>query len=205
MKIKIIAIIFLLTCSYNYAESQDMFSASLGTIGIGYNIAPEKYDQLEISLTVANLFWEFPGYYKNPKARIGLEIYPFKLRVLPITGNTEMSFVNINLFSDIIGPEGKDRWDYIRFGPFVSINWIILNNFQMNYQNYIFSSGLRLTLLAYTETFLRFQLIDFEIGYRNINNTNNFFVSVKFDFMDSFILLFLPFIRDGFFERAGIF
>ncbi|GHV92914.1 hypothetical protein AGMMS50268_34170 [Spirochaetia bacterium] len=170
-----------------------MFSASFGTFGTGYNVSSSGNNQFEINLTTLNSFFEYPGYYVNPKARIGLEMYPFRLRILPITQDTEMSFFNINLFSDFLGPKNKDRWDYIRFGPFVSLNWLTVNNLQMDIKNYVFSSGLRLTLLSYTETNIRFQVMDMEIGYRSINNINNFYFTIKFDFIDGAFLPFLPF------------
>jgi hypothetical protein len=192
-------IIFMIFINYYVFSQNDKISFQLGNIGFGYNI--RENGNFEIDISSLNCFFEFPGFGENPKARVGIEYYPFDMKILPVEQNVKISFFNLNFFTDFLGPVGNNRWDYIRFGPFFALNWLTTEKLNFDFQNYSFSTGLRFTLLGYTETILRFQFIDFELGYRITQSNNSFYFLIKFDFIDAIIFPIIPFAKNGLFDR----
>jgi hypothetical protein len=196
-------IIFLMALFGNniYGENRDIFSFGFAEFGLGYNLSKSDVKEFELTIIPLNLFWEYPDFYENHKARIGIEFYPFELRILPILKNTEMSFINIKLFFDFFEPKNMTGWDYLRIGPFVSVNWLFIDNIIFNFDKYLISSGLRVEFLGYTESIVRFQVTDIEIGYRNSNGENKFYGLVKFNIID---FIFLPLISKEVFNRIFV-
>jgi hypothetical protein len=168
----------------NSIYSQDIISFSLGDFGIGYNQSNNEINNFELNSSLLNIFFEWPGFNEDSKARIGLKISPFNLRILPMIDNLTFSFVNMDIFTDFLGPY------FIRFGPFASINWLFFEKSHFEPEYFIFSTGLRFTLLAYTESIFRIQFIDLDIGYRRINNENNIYFTIKLDLIDYVIFPF---------------
>ncbi|MDR2479914.1 MAG: hypothetical protein LBD48_11455 [Treponema sp.] len=204
MKWNFKTLFFLLTllfCHNIYGQNNDMFSFGIAEFGFGYNVSKSETKEFEITMIPLNLFLEYPDFFENHKARIGIEFYPFELRILPIMKSAEMSFINTKLFFDFLGPRDKDDWDYLRIGPFVSVNWLFIHNLVFDFDKYLISSGLRIEFLGYTESILRFQLADIEIGYRNSRMENKFYALVKFNIMDLFIL---PYISKEFIDRMFV-
>jgi hypothetical protein len=192
-------IIFMIFINYYAFSQNDKISFQFGNIGFGYNI--RENENFEIDISILNYFFEFPGFGENPKARVGIECYPFDLKILPVEQNAKISFFNLNFFTDFLGPVGNGRWDYIRFGPFFALKWLTIEKVNFDFHNYDFSTGLRFTLLGYTETILRFQFMDFELGYRITQSNNSFYFLIKFDFIDVIIFPMIPFTKNGFFDR----
>jgi hypothetical protein len=168
--------------SFAFSED-DNASFQLGNIGFGYYA--NRDNNFAIDFSALNCFFEVPGYFSNSKARLGIEYYPFYLRTLPAERNIQISFFNMNVFGDFLGP--KDNWDYIRLGPFFSLHWLTIDNKNFDSQNYEFSTGLRFTLLLFTESILRIQFVDFELGHQIAQNENNFYLLIKFDILDFLI------------------
>jgi hypothetical protein len=201
MKLKIIIILMMFIHYYTFPHG-DIISFQLGNIGFGYHIS--ENENFEVDISILNYFFEFPGFGENPKARFGVECYPFDLKILPIEQNTKISFLNLNVFTDFLGPVGKDRWDYIRFGPFFALKGLTIENLKFDFRNYNFSTGLRFTLLGYTETIIRFQFVDFELGYNIMQNNNSFYFLIKFDFIDAILFPMIPSATNGFFDRIFV-
>ena len=93
-----------------------------------------------------------------------------------LNGNKYFSIFNIKPFWNVgllicyIVPETSFLYgEEYNFGPFLSINYI--PNF--NFKESISSAGL---LIYYTYPF-----VYTEIGYKRINNTNNFYISIMID------------------------
>jgi hypothetical protein len=165
-----------------FAFSEDNISFQLGNFGFGYYI--NENNNFEMDISALNCFFEAPGFFDNPKARLGIEYSPFYIRGLSIIGlgsNIKTSFFNMNVFTDFLGP--KDKWDDIRFGPFFSLHWLTIDNKKFDLQNYNLCMGLRFTLLIFTESILRIQLVDFEFGYEITQNDNSFYFLIKFDLL----------------------
>ncbi|MDR2596147.1 MAG: hypothetical protein LBC76_02380 [Treponema sp.] len=171
--------------SYNVFSQDfiDVFSFSLGDMGFGFNnSADNEIKNFEFNLSAANFFIEYPPpFLDDSKARIGIKMSPFNLRVLK--DNNSFSFVNIDIYTDFLSGHSKP---YNNLGPFASINWLLFENKHFDSAFYIFSAGLRFTsfIVRPEKSPFRIQLINFDIGYRRINNTNNIYLAVKLDFID---------------------
>jgi hypothetical protein len=174
-----------MTMNYN-VYSQNNFSYSLGDFGVGNNFTNNETNNFEVNFSLVNLFFEYPGYLKISKARIGIKMSPFNLRNLPLIDNRTFSFVNIDIFTDFLGPiKGfLDNIDYIIFGPFASINWLLFEKEHFEPEYFIFNTGLRFTLLGYIESNARVQIVDCDVGYRRINEINSLYFTIKFDLFD---------------------
>ena len=54
---------------------------------------------------------------------------------------------------------------------------------EITWEEYIFTAGLHIDLTAKVSKNINYYLIGLEMGYRNINSTNNFYISIKADFI----------------------
>jgi len=183
---------------YNvYSQSPyltDYFSFNLGDMGIGYNNSTDnEIRNFEFNLSLANLFFQYPDIGGGlGKSRVGIKMSPFNFRVL-FDDNFNFSFFNIDIFTNFLPFPDDDRLWYFNLGPFSSINWLLFEEKQIKPESYIFNTGLRFSLLAPGSIFYRGNVIDFDIGYRRIKNTNNIYFTIKFDFVFLFNL-FLPLV-----------
>jgi hypothetical protein len=197
-------ILFMLLLNINVFshDFKDSFSYSLGDIGFGFNNSTNnEIKNFEFNLSAANLFFEYPPSFliDDVKARIGIKISPFNLRV--IKDNTDLSFVNVDIFTHFLPIKPKTY--RANLGAFASINWLLFENEHFDPSFYIFSAGLRFTSYGTSRPDMsspfRVQFINFDIGYRRINNTNNIYFTVKLDFLDFIVfpLLAALMLRGG--------
>ncbi|MDR2922006.1 MAG: hypothetical protein LBU85_01540 [Treponema sp.] len=161
------------------------FSYSLFKLYNGFNISENE------------IFYEFTGNLvnfniMNENTGIGIDISP--VRYFYSSQSNILSFVNIYLYWDIfriIKPyNGTVRFDCPELGPFVSINWINIDDIApFNINRIIFSAGLkhswgiRWPINKFRPIYKKnnHTYIDIETGYRNIYGKHNFFLSIQFN------------------------
>jgi hypothetical protein len=178
---KIVAGVFFVIMISN-ANAESIFDTywNFGNIGIGTNYSSKDDDNMEVTVSIFNLAFEHK--YTN----IGIEINPFKYWLLEKFQNeietqengVKYSFINTSIYWDLI-----ENYT-ILFGPFASINYMYLTPLSgLNMNEYIFSGGLRFSLktkdliYGYNPS----QIVNAEIGYRNIMGKNKFYCSVNMD------------------------
>ena len=170
------------------AENTVKFNWNFGNLGVGLNYSVENDDTIEITGSLINLLFE------HADLNIGLEFNPIKYshffkfqdELEEISNRGHFSFINMNLYWDLI----YDR--KVLLGPFVSINYLIINpSTGINFNEYIFSSGLRFSYSFYffKDTFNNYNsnILNAEIGYRNIMGKNKFYFSVYADLIIALI------------------
>lgn len=171
----IFCIIFVITIPKISAENVFDFSWNLGNIGVGVNYSPE-YENIELTGSVINLTFE------HKDLNIGFELNPIKCWLL-LEWNEEVkglfSFINANIYWDLIYNKS------VLLGPFASINYMYINTLTgINMNDYIFSGGLRFSYKLKERSYpgnYNSQLINIEIGYRNITGKSCLYSSLNFD------------------------
>jgi hypothetical protein len=190
-----ILLFFLLIIATNSAIAEDndngktdesiIFKWNIGSFGWGMNFN-QKNNTHELSMSLLNIFLE----HKN--TNIGMEFNLLKYWI-PINaqvgytnsqgayintqqgGHQRLNFINLNMYWNPF--ELKN----IILGPFVSINYLTLNNWsKFEFDNAIVSSGLRFHLMANKYPF---QIIGGEVGYRNIYGNHNFYFNINVDIL----------------------
>ena len=164
---------------------------NFGNIGFGMNYASEHDDNIEFTVSVINVTLEHTG------TNIGIECNPIKYWHLfefqnefePKEHGGKFSFINTNIYWDLIENNS------VLLGPCMSIHYLYVNTSTgINMSEYIFSGGLRFSykpnysFFGYTTS----QILNTEIGYRNIMGKNKFYFSINVD-----IILALMGISDG--------
>jgi hypothetical protein len=198
---KILFCIFsIITISSISAENIFSFNWNFGNLGMGINYSAENDDNIEITGSLINLSFE------HRDLNIGLEFNPikyshfFKFQDEVETSNDGyFSFINVNLYWDLIYNKS------VLLGPFVSFNYLIVNTLTgINLNEYIFSGGLRFSYSfnLYKNIFNKYNsnILNVEIGYRNIMGRNKFYFSVYAD-----LILALIGIGSGVERKEGIY
>jgi hypothetical protein len=211
VKIKWI-IVFVLSVLVNnlYAQNTNFKVAlNLANFGWGMDLSSDEQEG-NITYNLLNL------YVEHRKTGIGIEISPFSSWVNYSHTKILMSFVNVNLYYNLVGEqyhnddeEKEEKIDlgstYILLGPFVSLNYLMAgNDYSFDPNNYQINIGFKaLTMLdasLFSEGSLPvgFQLLSIELGYRFASyGTNNH----RFYFNFSTDLLPLIFIMGLIMER----
>jgi hypothetical protein len=178
---KIIACIFFIMIISN-ASAEYIFDTywNFGNTGFGMNYSSKYDDNVEFTISVFNLAFEHK--YTN----IGIEINPIRYWQLYKFQNefetkeneAKFSFVNTSIYWDLI-----ENYN-ILFGPFTSINYMYINSSTgINMKEYILSGGLRFSLRS-KDSYWGYspsQILNTEIGYRNIMGKNNLYFSINVD------------------------
>jgi hypothetical protein len=189
---KIMAGIFFVMIISN-ASAENIFDIywNFGNIGLGMNYAPENDGNIEFTVSIFSLTFE------HKDTNIGIEFNPIKYWDLFAFQNEietkengeKFSFININIYWDLV-----ENYSVLS-GPFMSINYTYINaSTGINMKEYIFSGGLRFSykpkysFSGYNTS----QILNTEIGYRNIMGKNKFYFSINID-----IILALMGIGDG--------
>jgi hypothetical protein len=178
----------LITINAN-AEYIFDFSWNFGSLGLGMNYSSYDNDSIEATASIFNLIIE------HKDTNIGLEFNPIKFWTVHYFQDEveikyeRISFINSNLYWDLILNKS------ILFGPFVSINYLFVNNQDgINANEYIFAGGLRFSYMANDYMFSLnnnyYQIFNAEIGYRNIFDKHKFYFSVNFDLLLMLYCLF---------------
>jgi hypothetical protein len=180
MKRIMAGIFFVIIISNVSAENIFDIYWNFGNIGLGMNYSSENDDNIEFTVSVFNLTFE------HKDTNIGIEFNPIKYWYLFEFQNEleskedggKFSFINTNIYWDLIGNYS------ILLGPFMSINYMYINTLTgINMNEYIFSGGLRFsykpkyTIFGYNSS----QILNTEIGYRNIMGKNKFYFSINVD------------------------
>jgi hypothetical protein len=178
---KIMVNIFLVIIISN-ASAESIFNTywNFGNIGLGMNYSSENDDNFELTVSIFNITFE------HKDTNIGIEFNPikywhfFEFQDEPNTKEygERFSFINSNIYWDLI-----ENYS-ILFGPFMSINYMYINTSNgLNMNEYIFSGGLRFSwkpkdsIFGYSTS----QVLNTEIGYRNIMGKNKFYFSLNMD------------------------
>ena len=131
--------------------------------------------------------------FKHNRTRMGLEFTP--IRIWDWLNNdseniTNFTFLNFGIFWNTVDVIFGNHFFNFFVGPFNRINYIHLdNNNTFHWNRIVYTAGLRFGLVVgqYDGTannFLRLVSMNFisgEVGFRNINGSNTFFVNVSTD------------------------
>jgi hypothetical protein len=154
---------------------------SFGTVGLGMNYTSENDDNIELTASIFNLTLE------HKDTNIGINFNPIKYWYLFKFQNEpeakeeggKFSFINTNIYWDLIENDG------ILLGPFVSMNYVYVNTSTgININEYVFSGGLYFSYKLKGNNIFEYynsQIINIEIGYRNITGRNKFYFSINVD------------------------
>jgi hypothetical protein len=159
--------------SFNLVENFDFFW-NLGSLGGCVDFFAETHD-FELSISIFNLFFEHKGTH------IGIEYSPVKIINYYLADggwNGYFYFFNPNLYWNTFG------FETIILGPFVSLNYIALNNTSagIEWGNVLFNSGLRFFWrTGYGKYRYFIQKIGAEMGYRNDAGDHNFYLTINID------------------------
>ncbi|MDR0473669.1 MAG: hypothetical protein LBH43_08395, partial [Treponema sp.] len=177
MKRTMISFFFIMIMSNVSAENTFDIYWNFGNIGLGMNYSSEDDDNIEFTVSVFNITFE------HKDTNIGIEFNPIKywhLFEIQNESNTreKISFINTNIYWDLV--ENSN----ILLGPFMSINYMYINTLNgLNMNEYVFSGGLRFSFkpkyayFGYNAS----QILNIEIGYRNITGSNKFYFSMSTD------------------------
>jgi len=191
MKGIMMGIFFVIIIPNVSAEYIFDFYWNFGNIGLGMNYLSENDDNIELTVSLMNLTFE------HKDTNIGIEFTPIRYwHLFKFQNDVEtkenvgkFSFINTNIYWDLV-----ENYS-ILLGPFISINYMFINTSTgININEYIFSGGLRFSykpkysLFRYNTS----QILNSEIGYRNILGKNKFYFSINVD-----IILALIGIGDG--------
>jgi hypothetical protein len=179
MKKCLMPILLLLIIFYNiHAQENNKFEYNLlfGTLGGGMNYFSDDYN-FELSASLLNNFIEYK------RLNIGIELSPLNYKsfysVNKQEWNQDIYFLNGNIYWNPF------NFENIILGPFVSINYLNLQNwtaFMPN--NYSINSGLKFLLRTNIKKWgIPFQIIGSELGYRNISGEHSFYFNVNVDIL----------------------
>jgi hypothetical protein len=156
------------------------FGIDYGSLTVGMNVFPNE-SSFEFSAGLLNLFIE------HDRTNMGLEITPLKYVLNSIDEKNieeNLYFLNGNLYWNPFDIK------HIILGPFVSINYLSIENWtKMSTSDYIFSSGLRFLLTSpFKDWKAPSRIIGSEIGYRIISGRHSFYFNINLDIL---LLVFL--------------
>ena len=175
-KITLIFIILLFFPAFLYSNG---LGIGLGTIGYGVSFdtgVPDGY--------VSGRLLDFT--YQTGIG-LGLSLSPYVFRYSYLDDDFSYSFINISLFYNFL----KYTQNNFILGPFFSINAVNIENPQYM----AFSSGLTFSLRFSSENdniFYFFNLLNIELGYRNIiNSRQGFYAEANIDLLSVFVIFYL--------------
>lgn len=158
---------------------------NIGNFGLGFNSFEYDYGaSTEMFVDLLNIGVE----HKN--TRIGIEYNTVKIWYRTYIDNDNetkelsWSFLNLNLYWNIFDINLFKIGLNLFFGPFNRINYIHLNNKVIDWNKFIYSAGFRSGI-----TLDRYNIISTEIGYRNDNKNNGFYMGINIDILTLLIFL----------------
>jgi len=159
-----------------YSQGNTALNLNVGNIGIGGNFSLNDDYNLEGIVTLLNIGIE------NTITNTGFEFSPFKY--FSWSGKNEednvikgYSFANLNIYWNVLNLQFQ--YSGIYFGPFASINYLFLEE-EINWKRYVFTGGIQMGFRANFER-LNYNIISFELGYRNIDGRGKYFIGAKMD------------------------
>ena len=163
-----------------YAQDDIALNFNSGYVGVGWNFPMNDDFNRGTGASLLNI-----GIEHRP-TNIGLEVSPYKY--YSWTGSTDKSmedhsFFNLNLYWNAFTLlEG-----FFYFGPFASVNYFFVGE-SVYWDRFVFTTGGRIGLRINFDG-LNYDLLSAEVGYRNINGANKYFVGVKSDMLAFFLFL----------------
>jgi hypothetical protein len=150
--------------------------------------------------------------YSIMNTNFGLNISPLHYSYIHEPKFQQLSFINLKLYYNFLKEKyhfSKEEEDHFYslygkniIGPFFSVNWMNLNNFnEFDLRNITYSAGILFSFRAfgghssYNEKNIiksptTFHWFTLEMGYKNINGKNNMFIGVQI--LDPVFILALP-------------
>ena len=191
---------FLLFLSCNLSALEDFdIKWNIGNIGLGINnFQNENYHGNEVFVDLLNI-----GIQHN-YTRIGLEYSPAKYWSWEYFNENNnkifekqcWSFINLNLYWNTFDIKFFDeKWNFY-FGPFTGINYMYVSKFNINWNDYIYSAGLRIGLAMNFNENIYYNILGGEIGYRNFDGKNTFYFCIKVDLLIISIIFFSSLLND---------
>ena len=159
-----------------YSQGNTVLNLNVGNLGIGGNFPSNDDYNLEAIVTLLNIGVE------NTRTNTGFEFSPFKYFIWPGTYEedidiTSYSFANLNIYWNVLNLQFQ--YSSIFLGPFASINYLFLEK-EINWKRYIFTGGAQVGFRANFEK-LYYNIVSFELGYRNIDGRSKYFIGLKMD------------------------
>jgi hypothetical protein len=165
-----------------YAQDDIAFNINSGYLGLGWDFPMnDGYNSLG-SFALLNV-----GIELEP-TNIGFEFSPFKYYNWKDSDDNERedySFFNLNLYWNVFTLLGGA----VYFGPFASVNYFFVNE-NIYWDRYIFTAGGRVGFRINSDG-LNYDLLSAEVGYRNIDGANKFFIGVKVDVLAFFVFCYV--------------
>jgi len=122
--------------------------------------------------------------FMNIDSNIGLFISPLQYTFIYNPQFQNLSFVNLKMYYNFY-PHTRE---HIILGPFFSINWINIENCELNIKNIIYGAGLVYSVRYKMSSLNHFNdysylycynIITFECGYKYINEKHNFYIGIQ--------------------------
>jgi hypothetical protein len=171
--------IFIFFICINYTVNAQ-FQLGFIPLDLGVVISDNNEYSLDINLNILYLSKEFVIESDDIiKTGIGITWVPVNYRYL--YNNHYWSFINLQVFWNIFAliPNGDTYNKFIEgviFGPFIFGNYA--PNFDFN--NYILTYGIRYNFTGWFEN-ARLYFLNFECGFRNIDQKNKFYFNIGID------------------------
>jgi len=168
-----------------FAQEDYAVNLNLGNIGFGGNFPLKDIHNAELVFSLINVgvehkgsnvgigFSPFQGYYWANREEETTDVY---------------SFINVNLYWNLLNHSTTDSIIY--FGPFTSINYLFLEGENINYDRYIFTAGVQLGWRINLDG-INYNIVSTEVGFRNIDGQNRFYVGAKLDIVACFLTIVL--------------
>jgi hypothetical protein len=187
---RIILLLFALSASNVGADERFSIKWNIGNFGYGMNISRND-NNVENFFDILNIGIE------HKETGIGIEYSPVNYRKWTYKSRnnntfdiTRYSFLNFNIYWNIFDLSFFENEGRFHFGPFSGINYINVDESDiLDWNDFIYTAGFRTGLAWEIFENVYYHVLGGEIGYRNINGKDNFYVSVKVDIMMYFIVL----------------
>jgi len=195
--------LFLLLSQSIFAQEDFDIKWNIGNLGIGLNNFQDDGDDTYDDYSAESFVDIFNIGIEHSRTRIGLEYSPIKYwnwTYWDTHGNkTEVesfSFLNFNLYwnlvdLDVFGDSGK-----FFFGPFNKINYAFVDNYTFRWNEFIYTAGLRTGLDVRIRENVNYHFLGGEIGYRNFNGRNTFYCALTIDILIFSIIFFSSVLYD---------
>jgi len=185
MRNKILLLILFPIVIGSISAEEKIFTLQIASITSGLNLSNDL-NYTEFSIEILNMFIE------NQNNRFGFKISPFSLRMyfndLHEYNITELNFLNFSSHYNLL-----NNYDII-FGPFVSIQYLSIRNWQsFDFKNITLNTGVKTIVKdLYFDVFDRKYnfLAEMELGYRyNYYIGHRFYLTMTCDLIGYFIFI----------------
>ncbi|MDR2542654.1 MAG: hypothetical protein LBC80_04295 [Treponema sp.] len=183
----IITTILIIITIPAFAQSNYVTSFNVGNLGIGGNFPLKNDYNFETSLSLLNIGFE--NRYSNFEIGFSpLMFFGWNNDQEVERGFEGASLLNFYAMWNVINYNSLGFSNFY-LGPFASINYLFVDE-NIHWNRHIFTTGIN---LGFRGNFgrLKYNVISFEMGYRNINNSSKYHVGVKMDIIALILLIML--------------